>query len=66
MTGAHDEKIIERAFEIACDLFRINGTYLDESDSAPATAEEIRDFLISKAYEELGYTKDDLGRWVKP
>ena len=65
MTGAHDEKVIERALDIAVDLFHLSGAYLEETDTAPATVDEIKDFFIQNAYEELGYTKDDLGRWVK-
>lgn len=66
MTGAHNEKVIERALDIAVDLFHISGAYLEETDTAPATDEEIKAFFIQKAYEELGYTKNDLGRWCKP
>lgn len=65
MTGAHNEIVIERALDIAVDLFHISGAYLEETDSTPATVGEIKDFFIQKAYEELGYVKDPLGRWVK-
>lgn len=65
MTGAHDEKVIERALDIAVDRFHISGAYLEETDTAPAAVDEIKDFFIQKAYEELGYIKDPLGRWVK-
>lgn len=64
MTGAHDEKVIERALDIAAFLLASLEVPFEEN-GPPATPEEIKDFLIGKGYQELGYTKDDLGRWVK-
>lgn len=64
MTGAHDEKIIERALDIAVFLLASLEIPLEEN-GPPVTQEELKEFLFSKAHQELGYTKDDLGRWVK-
>ena len=65
MTGAHNEKVIERALEIATGMLFFLDMPMDRG-RPPATEEEIREFLITKAYEELGYTKDSLGRWCEP
>lgn len=65
MTGAHDEKVIERALDVAASYCAYIGTVI-ETGGDLATKEEIKTFFINWAYQDLGYTKDELGRWVKP
>ena len=66
MTGAHDEKVIERALNLVAAYCAGRGTVIERNNPRPATPEEIKTFFIDWAYEELGYIKDPLGRWCKP
>lgn len=64
MTGAHNEKIIERAFQNVVTLLHIRNFSINPSRT-PATRKEIEEYLIQTAYQKIGLTKDDSGRWVK-
>lgn len=66
MTGAHDEKVIERALDLAAAYLECRGTQIDKTGPEHDTKENIKAAFINYAYMELGYTRDPLGRWCKP
>lgn len=65
MTGAHDEKVIERALDFACEYLEQRGTQIDPTGPERDTAENIKTAFINYAYLELGYFRGSLGRWLK-
>ena len=46
MTGAHNEKVIERALDNIAAYCASIGTVIDRTAPAPATPEEIKTFFI--------------------